>query len=338
MKKRIAVIASMVLLLTGCSSAGEKKDAEVPAVEQSSESAEISEDVTWPTEDITVVVAAAAGGGTDLQARIIAEYFQKHTGYNMIVENQNGGSGTVGYEQVRNAKPDGNTLLYYHASLFTAYYSGIYGYEPLENFTPVASFLKGTGNCLCVPASSSYQTMDDLVEAAKASPNTILAGIQVGGFPEYLIHLLEQDGDCTFKKVDTGNEADRLTSILGGQIEVAVISERNAEAYEESGDLRVLAILNDEPVDLFPQWTAVGETNYPDVIIPDGHFLYVPKGTDENLARAINKVFLEIAEDPDYLKTCEENKIVIDARDYDGVQEYAGEIDACVKELVESFN
>lgn len=334
MKKRIAAILATALLLTGCSSTGENQNT---AVSAENGSAEISEDITWPTEDIKVVVAASAGGGTDLQARIIAEYFRKHTGYNMIVENQSGGSGTVAYEQVRNAKPDGNTLLYYHASLYTAYYSGIYHYEPLENFTPIASFLKGTGNCLCVPASSPYQTMDDLVEAAKASPDTIIAGIQGGGFPEYLIRLLEKDGDCTFKKVDTGNEADRLTSILSGHIEAAVISEKNSEAYESSGDLRVLAILNDEPVDMFPQWTPVGETNYPNMIIPDGYFLYTPKGIDENLARAMNKVFLETAEDPDYLKTCEENKILIDARDYEGVQEYVKEIDSCVKQLVEDF-
>jgi len=338
MKKQIAIMLSLTMLLTACSSVAGNTTTAAPAQNNTGTSehtsVESKPDVVWPTGDITVVVAAAAGGGTDLQARIIAEYFKRHTGYNMFVENQNGGSGTVAYEQVRNAKIDGSKLLYYHSSLFTAYYSGIYNYEPLENFTPLATFLKGTGNCLCVPASSPYNTLDDLVEAAKAAPDTILAGIQVGGFPEYLIRMLEDEGDCTFRKVDTGNEADRLTSLLGGHIKLAVISERNSEAYENSGDLKVLAILNDKPVDIYPQWTPVGETQYPNLVIPDAHIFYVPKGVDENLARAMNQVFLEIAQDPDYLETCKKNKIIIEARDYDEVQKYAAGMDENIKNLL----
>lgn len=345
MKKPIAVILSLAMFLTACSSPSASGSsaagsagaaAEAAEKDEGAENAGEAEAVEWPTGDVTAIVAASAGGGTDIQARIVAEYFRKHTGHNLIIENQAAGSGTVAYEQVRNAKPDGNTLLYYHSSMYIAYYSGIYNHPILESFTPVAKGTESAGNAICVPASSPYQTLDDLVEAAKAEPETIVAGIQIGGFPEYLIKLLEKDAGCTFKKVDAGNASDRLTSLLGGHIDVACINGVNAAAYEDSGDLRVLAVCSKERQEDHPDWIPVGETKYPNVIIPNGQFVYAPKEIDENLARAINKVFVEISEDPDYQAATKANGVIPDGLyDFDEVQEKAAESDKAIQAVFE---
>ena len=263
-------------------------------------SASFAAEVKWPEEPVTIVVAANAGGGTDVQARLVAEYFRKHTGQDMVVEKQRAGSGTVAYEQVRNAEPDGYTLLYYHNSLFVSYYSGIYPHEPLKNFVPLGKFTESNGNAICVPKDAPYSTLDELVAAAKAKPDTIVAGIQVGGFPEYLIRLLEKAAGCTFKCVDAGNASNRLTSLLGGYIGVACLDPKQAEKYYESGDIKVLAICSPERVVAFPKWKSTGEYGYPSVNIPNGQFLYGPIGIKPELAAKMNEVFAKIGADPEY--------------------------------------
>lgn len=345
MRKKIATVMSLLMLLTACSSPSPVVSSTTAPASEAAKSSqnetgpgntkEIAE-TQWPTGDVTAVVAASAGGGTDIQARIVAEYFRKYTGHNLIIENQASGSGTVAYEQVRNAKPDGNTLLYYHSSMYIAYYSGIYEHPILESFTPIAKTTESLGNAICVPASSPYQTLDQLVKAAKASPETIVAGIQIGGFPEYLIRLLEKDGQCIFKKVDAGNASDRLTSLLGGHIDVACINGTNAVEYEESGDLRVLGICSKERVEDYPDWIPVGETDYPNVVIPNGQFFYAPAGTDQELARAMNKVFVQILEDPEYQEATKANGVIPDGSyDFDGVQEKAAESENAIRTVFE---
>ena len=300
MKKIIALALSTILLLSSTACSAKSSTPSTAAITNDTAPAASASTVSWPTEDVTVYVASSAGGGTDLAARIVAQYFSKYTGYNMIVENQTSGSGTVAYESVRNAKPDGNTLLYYHSSLFISQYSGIYDHNILESFTPVERACESLGNAICVPASSPYNTLDELIAAAKAAPDSIIAGIQVGGFPEYLIKLLEKAGDCKFRSIDAGNATDRLTSLLGGHIDVACISVSGAKPYYDSGDLKVLAVTSSERSDLYPDWPSVAELGYPSVVIPNDHIFYGPANMAPALVDAMIDVFVQIGADPDF--------------------------------------
>ncbi len=72
----------------------------------------------WPQKDVQIIVPANAGGGTDIVARIVAAYLAEATGKNFTVVNQSSGSGLVAYETVRNAKPDGSTLLFWHTGFY----------------------------------------------------------------------------------------------------------------------------------------------------------------------------------------------------------------------------
>ncbi len=338
MRKMLVIFVTLCVTLSfaSCSSSTAIPSASTNNSQNLSESApaESAQNVKWPTGDITVVVAASSGGGTDIQARIIAEYFNKYTGHNLIIENQSSGSGTVAYEQVRNAKPDGKTLLYYHSSMYISYYSGIYQHNILENFSPIAKITESYGNAICVPGNSPYTTLDELVTAAKKSPNTIIAGIQIGGFPEYLIKLLEKDGECTFKNVDAGNASDRLTSLLGGHIDVACINAANAVQYEPGGELKILGICAKERVDAYPNWPSTTELGYPSVIIPNGQFFYAPIGTDPSLAQSMNDVFTKIGADPEFQAATLNNGVMPDVKNYEGTINAAHEADQNIKNIL----
>lgn len=327
MKKLISLILAMMVLLAsvGCSNNGPNND---------HQDQQRKETFAWPTGDVTMYVASSAGGGTDTQARIFAEYFKKHTGCNMIVENQSSGSGTVAYELVRNADPDGNTLLFYHSSMFIAYYSGLYEHDILTSFIPLAKITTSLPNALCVPSNSPYNTVDELVAAAKANPDTIIAGVQVGGFPEYLIRLLEKDGGCSFKRVDSGNANDRLTALLGGHIDVACISAGTAVKNEEAGKLKVLAVCSEKLEDY--SWESIIDLGYPDVHIPNEHYLYSPVGLSDEQVKAMNEVLYEIGQDPDFIAAIKANNAIPSITDYETTMNDWKAAGQAVKRLFES--
>lgn len=254
-------------------------------------------DIEWPAGPVTLVLPAKAGGGTDNYARITAEYFEKTTGQPLIIMNVADGAGAVGYEQVRNAVPDGNTLMWYHPSLFVSYYTHTYDKSPIENFTPIVSMSSNDGNCIVVSSDSSYQTLDDLVNAAKDNPETIIAGIQTGSQAQFIMELLQLDGDCRFKCVDAGTDAERVTSILGGHVDVTVLSSANAKTYEEAGSARILAITGETRSNFFPDWPTAVEQGYTQVVYTSHQIIYGPLGMDEAMVRKINEVFAGIMDD-----------------------------------------
>lgn len=340
MKKLLALSLAIMLLLATSACASTPTASNGTASPSSGNQSEPAAPETpavfpWPTGDVTMYVASSAGGGTDTQARIFAEYFKKHTGCNMIVENQSSGSGTVAYELVRTAEADGNTLLFYHSSMFIAYYSGLYEYGILEHFTPLAKITTSLPNALCVPIDSPYNSVDELVAAAKAAPETIVAGIQVGGFPEYLIKLLEKDGNCSFKRVDAGNANDRLTSLLGGHIDVACISAGTAVKNEQAGKLKVLAVCSDR-IDGY-DWASIIELGYPNVSIPNEHYLYSPAGLSEEQVKAMNEVLYAIGQDPEFIAAIKENDAIPSITDYDTTIKDWKAADQAVKALFESM-
>lgn len=340
MKKFLSLITILVILITvisACSSSSTSGEVSKPANSTGQSSGSAPAELTWPTQDVTVYVASSPGGGTDLQARIISEYFKKITGHNLIIQNQTSGSGTVAYEQGRTAKPDGNTLLYYHVSMNFAYYSGVYKHNILESFTPIAATTSSAGMCIVVPENSPYNSLDELVAAAKKSPDTIIAGIQVGGFPEYFIRLLEMDGKCTFKCVDAGNDADRTTALLGKHIDVTCISPKGAAQYEKSGDFKVLGMAGEKRHWQYPQYPTTIELGYPNVKLLNYLTMYAPSGIDPKLAEAMNKVFVEIGNDPDYQTKTKANAMESVAWDLKETQAATEAMDKGVKKIFELF-
>lgn len=306
MKKIIstAIVALTAVSLCACGNSGtgtaQTTAAAIAQANTSQEAAESTDgvtDVEWPTGPITLVVPAKAGGGTDNYARITAEYFEKTTGQPLVIMNIADGAGAVGYEQVRNAAPDGNTLMWYHPSLFVSYYTHTYDKSPIENFTPIVSMSSNDGNCIVVSEDSPYQTLDDLVNEAQKAPETIIAGIQTGSQAQFIMELLQLDGACRFKCVDAGTDAERVTSILGGHVDVTVLSSANAKTYEEAGNVRILAITGETRSDFFPDWPTAVELGYNQVVYTSHQIIYGPLGMDKVMVQKINEVFAGIMND-----------------------------------------
>lgn len=285
-----------------------------------------ADDAAWPDKNVTFYVPASAGGGTDVSARAIASAISETTGSSVIVSDLTSGNGTVAYETVRNSSPDGTELLYYHQNFFLNYYNGIYDQAPLEEFTPisVAAFL--VEQVIVVKADSEYETLDDLVNAAKEG--TIKAGVQNGGFDDLIIKLLSADAGVDFKLVEAGSETDRITAVLGNNIDVAVVSANLAAQYEENGDMKVLATSAEERDENYPDYPTCKELGYENTVFNAAFMVFGPKDMDPALVEALNKEIAATGDSQyftDYLETSGSTLAMYDVKETNAFVEQVDE-------------
>lgn len=251
----------------------------------------------WPEETVRLCVPLSAGGNVDNYARIDAEFFSKTAGKPMIVENLKTGGGILCYETVRNAKPDGYTLMIYNSSLFSSYYTGSYGYSPIDYFTPICTLQNKGGSAIIVRADSKWQTLDDLVKTAREKPGTIKFGMHRQSAAEFIVKLLEKDGNCKFKVVDAGSNNDRVTAMLGGLIDVTTNSISSAMQYVKKGDFRILCTTDTQQSPYAPGVKTAIEQGYPSVIYSSQTVLYGPAGMDPELVERISAIFSQLEKD-----------------------------------------
>jgi tripartite-type tricarboxylate transporter receptor subunit TctC len=141
----------------------------------------------FPNRPITLVVGLAAGGITDVTARLYGDALSRLTGQRVVVENRTGAGGGVAAALVQNAAPDGYTLLVFSGSQHaTVAAVGNAGYEPVKGFAPI-TFLFNSVVVLTVPTASPAQSMKELHELGRTKPGGLTFGTPGLGSPSHLL-------------------------------------------------------------------------------------------------------------------------------------------------------
>ncbi|WP_020617985.1 tripartite tricarboxylate transporter substrate binding protein [Paenibacillus daejeonensis] len=239
-KQKILLILSLsliVLSLTGCTLSGKSG--------------------TYPSNNINGIVPWGAGGGTDLVSRTVVNGAQEALGKNIIMVNRTGASGTIGQQYVYDQKADGYTLLFNtgDGSLYP-----VLGLSDLtyKEFTPIYIFARIAG-VVVVSKDSPYNSIDDLLEDAKARPNTIKMGVSgVGGLPWVASIMMNNLFDTSFSPVTFDGDGPLITALMGNQIDVTVLSAGSAMQYLQQGDFKGLAVISNDPIDAIPDVPALG--------------------------------------------------------------------------------
>ncbi|MGH0053442.1 MAG: tripartite tricarboxylate transporter substrate binding protein [Sphaerochaetaceae bacterium] len=286
MKKGLAILLMLCIVFVAFAQGTD--EARTTAV--TSELADIKD--AWPTKDVKIIVPNAAGGFSDLNARLFADFVSRKSGKNVIVVNETGGSNTVGFETVRSAKADGTTLLSFNNGALINYYAHKIDYLVTdENHYTWINFIyepmPTSGSVVAVNADSSYQTLDDLIEAARKNPRTITVGDGYGTGANVLAGMLElAAGGVKFKHVDASDTTSRITGVVGGQFDWAPIGVAQVIPYIESGDIRVLATGGSvETIEGIPLTRDLG---YGEFAFPTYGFIAGPKGLDPVIVDAID--------------------------------------------------
>lgn len=265
------------------------------------------EDGAYPVRPIKVVVPFAPGGGSDTFTHVLKKAIEDEglLDQPLVVINVNGAGGTIGSRRVKNARPDGYTMLMLHEGILTAKYSGNAEYGP-EAFDPIA----GTGQVdmvLAVAEGSEFKGLGDLMAEAVRAPDTIAFGANMGA-PSHFVGLLmehAQDG-AVFRYTQTGGGADRFASLIGGDIAVSAFSVEEYLRYQAAG-LRALCLFGVQRHKALPDLETAREQGF-DVVSSNMHFWWFPKGTAPEYVTVVADALGRAMQNEEVLKTLAESQ------------------------------
>lgn len=253
MKKFLALILALVMALSLVACGGASNDA------NNSNNGDAN-GATGGT--ISLVVPYDAGGGVYNAAIIVANAAAEKLGQTINVVCMSGNGGQEGVEYVYNQPSDGLTLLATdYGPLITTSIEEDVIYD-LSDFTALAE-MTTTIPTFFVKADSPYQTMEDLIAAAKAAPGTISVGHgKFHSVPHLPLMLLEQDAGISFNEVPTSGGSEAKAFVLGGSVDVGASVPSTIAGEVQEGLLRVLAVASDERAPEFPDAPTLKELGY----------------------------------------------------------------------------
>ncbi|MBH56609.1 MAG: hypothetical protein CMJ82_05440 [Planctomycetaceae bacterium] len=240
-----------------------------------------TENFAYPARAITLIVPFGEGGESDTFARMIQKAISDHGFLNqqVVVKNVGGAGATIGSGQARQADPDGYTMMILHEALITAQASGKVSYGP-ESFEPIAASGK-TSMIIAVAENSPYQSLTQLMQAARATPNELVFAANLGAPVHYAGLILEKDlPGAHFRYTQKGGGAARFEAVIGGHADVSAFSLGEYVSFKEGG-LRALAISSENRHPEAPDIPTAIEQGF-DFVHANMHFWWFPKETSQD--------------------------------------------------------
>ena len=256
---------------------------------------------------ITIIVPYAAGGVTDTGARLMAAALEKELGTSVQVVNKVGAASQVGLSELVRSTPDGHMLSYAVLPTVTTHYldparAAIY---TRKDFQPIAIH-HTVAQVLAVKADGPYKTIRDLVEAARAKPETIkISDSGLLGVPHSNVLMLEMVAGVKFASVHFGGGAPSVTALLGGHVDVLAGATADALPHKVSGAFRVLAVSAEQPDKSMPEVPTMRSQGY-DVLAASWTGIVAPAGTPAKVVDTLTRAIKKVIESLEHSKKLEE--------------------------------
>ena len=216
----------------------------------------------YPTRPIRVISPFAAGSASDTVSRVVLDQVSQIIGQPMVIETKPGAGGVVGFADVAKANPDGYTVVVSSTSMGTGmvlHHS--LPYDPAKDFAAVAMF-GVQPNVLVASKQSGFETVADLVAAAKANPGKLtFASAGVGSSSHMAGERLRLAANIDVRHVPFRDQG--LTEVMAGRIDYYFIPLAAAASALGSGQLAVLAVSSTKRVALLPDVPSIAEAGYP---------------------------------------------------------------------------
>jgi tripartite-type tricarboxylate transporter receptor subunit TctC len=214
------------------------------------------------SKTIKIVVPYAPGGTADIVARIMADQVGRSGGPAMVVENRPGAGGAVGTEMVARASPDGSTLLVVSTPFLIDPLLRALNYDPLASFAPICNLVSAP-TVIVVNGASSYRTLNDLLNDARAKPGQItMASIGPASSFQLGFEMLKRAAQVDMTFVPYPGNAPALNAVLGQQVTSMFGTYSNVSEYLKAGKLRALAVGNRTRAQPLPEIPTVTELGY----------------------------------------------------------------------------
>jgi tripartite-type tricarboxylate transporter receptor subunit TctC len=259
----------------------------------------------YPSRPITLLVPFAAGGSSDVVMRLVSAKVAESIKQTIVIENRPGGGGNVAALAVKNAPPDGYTLMMGHTGTH-AINATLYPdlkFDPIKDFQPITALIS-FNNILIVPEVSPAKTAAELVAFAKSKSDGLAYGSQGIGTGGHLLGIiLAKQTGIKLVHVPYRGVAPAVTDMVAGRIDMMFSSYLTASPHIQSGKLRMLAIAGAQRHPQIPEVPTMAEAGFSGVGMEQWFGLFAPAGTPESIVRRLNREFVAALNSNDVKQT-----------------------------------
>jgi tripartite-type tricarboxylate transporter receptor subunit TctC len=256
----------------------------------------------YPTKPITLVVPYAAGGPSDVIARLVGQSMSASLGQQIIIENVAGAGGTTGAERVAKSAPDGYTLLIHHVALAAGASMYKLRYDTTAAFSPVGLINYGP---FVLTARADYQpnTAAEMLAKLKADGSKVnMAHAGVGSGSHLCGMMLNQALGVSFTYIPYKGTGPAMNDLVAGQVDVLCDQTTNAIPQIEGGKIKAYAVTSAKPIDQLPKLPSLAQAGLQGFEVTVWHALYAPAHTPEPIVAKLNAALQKALADVTTLK------------------------------------
>ncbi|WP_158215384.1 Bug family tripartite tricarboxylate transporter substrate binding protein [Candidimonas nitroreducens] len=262
---------------------------------------------SFPSHPVHLIVGFAAGGATDLQARMLAEGLTKLWGESVIVENVGGASGSVAAGRVAKDPADGYTLLVDTAGALTIRPQlEKVPYDTLNDFIPITAI--ATNDAVIVVASDfPANNFQEFLKVTKANPGKYTYGTSgMGSITMLGMEAFKRRAGFDIRHIPYKGDSQVLLDVMGDHIPIGFVAIPSVASQLSSGKVRALATLGQKRLKLFPKLPTVGEFGYTDQICSSWIGILAPAHTPDAIVQKLNHDIRQVANDPKFIAKLEQ--------------------------------
>lgn len=296
--KRISLLTMVVLLIGSIALAGCSPK---PATEGSAPASTEAPKIDYPSKPITMYIPHKAGGSTDMVARALQPYLQKHLGdkATIVIENEGAGGGNAAHLKTYKAAPDGYTI---EMTPFPSMTLGelVKGGEfKAMEYTYIYGVTGGDYNGIYVKYDSPYQTINDLVEAAKTKKIT-MSGSGVGTNSDMSMKLLEKPAGVKFEYVSYDGGTEAAVAVAGGHVDSGVGNVVSLKQMVDEKKIRILAVIGKDRHANFTEVPTAVESGYEGAAMDVCVGIVAPPNLPADIAKILEEALSKAVADPEF--------------------------------------
>lgn len=287
----------------------------------------------YPEKSIEFVIPFGAGGGADIEGRLLVAEMAKILGVNIIPINKPGGGGAVTYTYIKNAKPDGYTIGWNSTSILTTTNIGNvdFKYDAMDHIGRV----EWQPMPFAVKANSRWETMADFIKECKEKPEELKVANSGTGSSTHLaaIALMDAAG-CKVTHLPVGIKR-RNASVLSGEADAMLAPLTGTVNLSKANKLRLLAIPSAERNPTFPDVPTAKELGY-DAILDLFRGISAPKGTPDEIKAKLSDAMAKAGQSKAFMDLAKKKGFTVEPMDYQTFTALLETEDAKVKAIMES--
>ena len=292
-----------------------------------------------PDGPVSLIVAYKAGSGTDNTARILAKYAEKYVGQTIVIENIEGGSGSIGWSQLAEADPDGMTIGFLNLPNFSSSIVNEMGTYTIDSFAAIANHVTETSIVIVRADDERFPDLDALVAYGQENQGTKNELLASTNGPQASNHIGAQafanSAEFTYIDIPQGGTADQLLSLRGAEADFSVV--KLADIAGQESEYRILGVFNDERLPELPDVPTLKELGYYEGWLGSSRLIAAPAGVSEDVIAFYEAAFKAAMEDAEYLEAAEQAGMATDFKDAEATAALIEQQQVFAEGLAEGF-